>query len=409
MPRDPPSFSHEAQQNDTYYPPNNNIQGLDMPFLDDEEYGAPADNRYMNAFQNGNRYDMPVGSPPTSQFGSPPADIQQPRRWPSALDAPLPRSFTGTSIPNYVTKGHISGSVPDKLGLGSPPGSSLQNANGASARDKLSIEPAQTSNPRPTPLGASPAHAETSLNGRLMHSQRHALSSRTQVSSSVPVQNFDSRFGLETDLPYLPSDLHEEILTPGEKMRRLSRADQETGGSFRDAAEGLAIPRRSSNVVGSPPAAGSPSRFRAIFEEQQREKSSNVGPVGSPLRESWMLDGNSSISHRQGMQMSGISQAMARMELNRTDSTESNGLRASNIRSGFNRQISSPGLTSQRIDEEGDPSTFFPMDNDEGSRRGAAAWTDSQSVNSRRVSEDNAGPRGVAFNSINRPIFGFHG
>lgn len=224
------------------------------------------------------------------------------------------------------------------------------------------------------------------------------------MSASVPVHDhFEDRFGVDNDLPFLPSDLHEEVLTPGEKMRRLSRPDrseQDISGSFKDIAEGLAIPRRSSNVVGSPPAAGSPSRFRAIFEEQQREKTSNVGVVGSPLRESWMLDGNSTISHRQSVQMSGISQAMARVELGRTESTESNGLRTNGLRGGYARQVSSPGLSSKRIDEEGEP-TFFAMD-DESTRRANPSWYDGQK-------ESSSQNRGVAIKNGHRPVFGYQG
>lgn len=246
-----------------------------------------------------------------------------------------------------------------------------------------------------------------------MHSARNAPKSRPPMSASVPVNDhFEDRFGVDNDLPFLPSDLHEEVLTPGEKMRRLSRPDrpdrpdQEISGSLKDRSEGLAIPRRSSNVVGSPPAAGSPSRFRAIFEEQQREKTSNVGVVGSPLRELWMLDGNSTISNRQSMQMSGISQAMARMELNRTDSTESNGLRSSGLRGGYARQISSPGLSSKRIDEEGEPA-FFAMD-DESTRRANPSWYDGQSTSSRKLSdESNPQNRGVGIKTGVRPVFGY--
>lgn len=304
--------------------------------------------------------------------------------------------------------------MPDKFGLGSPPNPTLPQKNSnPPAKESLARGAPQSSNFNTTPLGASPAQAETSIGQRIMHSARNAPKSRPPMSASVPVNDhFEDRFGVDNDLPFLPSDLHEEVLTPGEKMRRLSRPDrpdrpdQEISGSLKDRSEGLAIPRRSSNVVGSPPAAGSPSRFRAIFEEQQREKTSNVGVVGSPLRELWMLDGNSTISNRQSMQMSGISQAMARMELNRTDSTESNGLRSSGLRGGYARQISSPGLSSKRIDEEGEPA-FFAMD-DESTRRANPSWYDGQSTSSRKLSdESNPQNRGVGIKTGVRPVFGY--
>jgi len=388
-----------APANAPYFP--------DIPFLDDE-YDPNPERPTSTWNTNGRAYEQPpVGSPPTSQFGSPPNDaLSPPRKWPSALNAPLPASYNN-SVPHYAKFGPFGSSVPDKFGLGSP--STLtqsQKTTKPAVRDRdtalRGAAPASTLNT--TPLGASPAQAETSIGERIMHSARHAPKSRAPMSASVPVNDhFEDRFGVDNDLPFLPSDLHEEVLTPGEKMRRLSRPDrseQDISGSFKDIAEGLAIPRRSSNVVGSPPAAGSPSRFRAIFEEQQREKTSNVGVVGSPLRESWMLDGNSTISHRQSVQMSGISQAMARVELGRTESTESNGLRTNGLRGGYARQVSSPGLSSKRIDEEGEPA-FFAMD-DESTRRANPTWYDGQK-------ESSPQNRGVAIKNGNRPVFGYQG
>lgn len=391
-------------------PPANPAYFPDIPFLDDEYEGNP--DRAVSAWNtNGRAYDqLPVGSPPTSQFGSPPNDTLSPhRKWPSALNAPLPASYNN-SVPHYAKFGPFGSSVPDKFGLGSPPNGNLPQKNAPPARESLARGTAPSSNFTTTPLGASPAQAENSIGQRIMHSARNAPRTRPPMSASVPVNDhFEDRFGVDNDLPFLPSDLHDEVLTPGEKMRRLSRPDrpeQDMSSSFKDRSEGLAIPRRSSNVVGSPPAAGSPSRFRAIFEEQQREKTSNVGVVGSPLRESWMLDGNSTISNRQSMQMSGISQAMARMELNRTDSTESSGLRSNGLRGGYARQISSPGLNSKRIDEEGEPA-FFAMDDESRGRINPSGF-DGQSTSSRKVSEEsNPQNRGIGIKNGNRPVFGY--
>ncbi|KAK5075229.1 hypothetical protein LTR64_001434 [Lithohypha guttulata] len=379
-----------------YYP--------DIPFLEDEYDSHP--DRYNDAFRNDKPYDIPIGSPPTSHFGSPPSDIRSPRhKWPSALDAPLPPSYTG-SVPNYATIGHVSGSVPDKFGLASPANSTIsQNVAGPGVKESL-IQP-PTQNPKTTPLGASPAHAETSIGGRILYSEKYRQKSRPPMSSSLPVRDFDTRLGLDSDLPLLPSDLHDELLTTGDKMRGFSRPEQETSGSFKEGSDSLAIPRRSSNVVGSPPAASSPSRFHHIFKEQ-KEKSSNIGVVGSPLRESWLLGGDSTVSSRPGMQMSGISQALGQMNLDRTETGDSTGLRPNNIRGGYARQISSPGLTSTRIDEEGDPATFFPMD-DESTRRGAVAWNDSQNSTSRKTTGEVSMPRGMPIKNGVKPIFGFHG
>lgn len=382
--------------------------GQDMQFLYEDEPDLYPD-RYQHRNGNGNGFEG-IASPPTSQFGSPPDNMpfQSPaervRR--SALDAPLPASYDPTIPPHIAKYGPFGQSVPDKFGLRSPASSVLSQKIGSPpSRDPAAPSPMPSSNLKATTtLGVSPAQTGHSIGERIMHSQR--VSRPKMMSASVPVHDWDDGLGIEPDL--LPSGLHEDVLTPQERMRRLSKADQETSSSLRDRPEGLAIPQRQSSTFGSPPTAGSPSRFRAIFEEQQREKSNSVsGHVGSPLRESWMADGGSTISARP-VQISGITQAMNRMELNRTDSTESTGPRMGGLgglRAGyarFDRQISSPGLTSKRIDEEGE-GAFFLMDDE--STRANPAWIDNYTTNSRKVSTEgnNTPNRGGG----DRPIFGF--
>lgn len=383
--------------NDQFYnPPSSQL--VDDDDLLDNIY-EPSTQRYGGAFANHNAYDMPVGSPPTSLVGSPPNDT---RKWPTALEAPLPPSYTG-SVPNYITKGHISGSVPGKFLMTSPPSQASPGIGSPSGMDLGSR--IQQTNTKPTPLGTSPAHADTSINGRIMHSHLNQMRNKSAISSSVPVR--ESLFRTEPDatLDLVPRNIVHDVLTPGEQARRASRSEQELSNSYKESSNGLAIPRRSS-AVGSPPAAGSPSRFKSLFDQQEREKSANVGAVGSPLRESWLSNGNSSVSNRQSMQMSGISQALGRMSLDRPESSESS-LRPNPLRGGYGRQISSPGL-HPRIDEEGDPATFFPMDGDEGSRRVTNVWNDNDPSTSRQSAEDLADRQGVPIRNGNRPIFGFH-
>jgi len=382
--------------------------GQDMQFLYDDDQDLYQD-RYQH--RNGNGFEGVV-SPPTSQFGSPPENMSfQPttdRVRPSALNAPLPASYDPTIPPHIAKYGPFGQSVPDKFGFRSPTNSVLSQKIGSPLfRDTSASGSTQAANLKTTTtLGAPAAQAGNSIGERIMHSQRSTKSK--MMSASVPVHDWNDGLGIEPDL--LPSGLHEDVLTPQERMRRLSKADQETSGSLRDRSDGLAIPRRQSNTLGSSPTAGSPSRFRAIFEEQQREKSNSIsGQVGSPLRESWMVDGGSNLSARP-VQISGITQAMNRLELNRSDSTESNGPKLGGLRGGyarFDRQISSPGLTSKRIEEEGE-GAFFPMD-DESTRRANPAWIDGQNTNSRRTLEEsnNTPGRSGPSNRGNRPIFGF--
>ncbi|KAI1610018.1 hypothetical protein EDD37DRAFT_640017 [Exophiala viscosa] len=355
--------------------------GQAFPLMDPDEGDAFHD-RY-NQYQGHSALDSGVNSPPTSQFGSPPNDYLFPKspveNLRTALNAPLPQSFDANGVSHIAQYGPFGQSVPDKFGLRSPASSSLSRQLGSPPDSIVNVRNANLgSNLRnASPLAMSPQNTEESIGQRMMHSQR-PIKTRG-LSASVPrsslYHEWEEGLGLETEL--LPNSLHDEVLTPQEKMRRMSRPDQEFGS--RDNAHALAIPSGSSSKVGSPPA-GSPSRFSALWAEQRKEKGSdnpvptNVGHVGSPLRGAWMPQESS----QPGGQVSGISQAMARMQLNRTDSGESNGgrvqssgLRHSSAPIGrLDRGISSPGLSSKKIDEEVE-GVFFPMDGDDKN----TAWT----------------------------------
>lgn len=354
------------------------MNDLDEPDNFQDRYGP---------YQNTQSMEPGLNSLPGSHFGSPTDEFHLPKspveNLRTALNAPLPQSFDANGISHIAKYGPLGQSVPDKFGLRSPQSSSLTRKLG-SPPDSLSAfrNSGLASNRNASPLGLSPSNHDESIGQRIMHSQR-AVKPRV-LSASVPRSNlhdWDDGFGAETDL--LPNSLHDEVLTPQEKMRRLSRPEQEYNS--RESSSGLAIPMSSSAKVGSPPAAGSPSRFRALWDEQREKKSSgeiggpgSFGHVGSPLRETWMS--NESNEQGRGVQVSGISQAMARMQLSRNDSTESNGIRtqSSGLRHSsapggrFEGMMSSPGLTSKKIDEESE-AVFFPMD-DENSKRHSSSW-----------------------------------
>ncbi|OAL39704.1 hypothetical protein AYO20_01101 [Fonsecaea nubica] len=351
------------------------FQGQAFPLMDSDETDAFQD-RY-NQYQPPSALDSGLNSPPTSQFGSPPNDYQFPKspveNLRTALNAPLPQSFDANGVSHIAKYGPLGQSVPDKFGMRSPASSSLSRQLGSPPESIVNVRNANLgSNLRNvSPLGLSPQNAEESIGQRIMHSQRTVKT--RGLSASVPRSHlpyeWEEGMGAETDL--LPNSLHDELLTPQEKMRRTSRADQEHGS--KDHVHALAIPSGTSSKVGSPPA-GSPSRFSALWAEQREKKAaesigpSSFGHVGSPLRGSWMPNESST----PNVQISGISQAMARMQLNRVDSGELNGLRVqpSGLRHSsapigrFDRGISSPGLSSKKIDEEVE-GVFFPMDGDD--------------------------------------------
>ena len=396
--------------------PNEFFQSPNYPFQDTDDADAFQD-RY-NQYQNNPPFDSALNSPPLSQFGSPPNDSILPRSpmdsGRTALNAPLPQSFDSNGISHIAKYGPLGQSVPDKFGMRSPASSSLSRQIG-SPPDTGPFRSSQLgSNLRgASPLAASPQNNDESIGHRIMHSQK--TSKPRMISASVPRSSLypDWQDPLDTEADLLPNSLHEDILTPQEKIRRLSRPDQ----------EGVAIPSGTSSKVGSPPTAGSPSRFSHLWAEQREKKAaessgggSGFGHVGSPLQQSWMPTESSSSAPRNP-QISGISQAMARMHLSRTESNESNGGRPSTLRHSSNpisridRTISSPGLSAKRIDEEGE--VFFQMDDD---TRTGSNWTGQsprlaslhEKVNgeiSRQLSKGEEGRTGTS--GMKQPFFGF--
>ncbi|ETI24815.1 hypothetical protein G647_04185 [Cladophialophora carrionii CBS 160.54] len=354
------------------------FQSPAFPLMEGDEPEAFPE-RY-NQYQPDSALHSGLNSPPTSQFGSPPNDYQFPKspveHLRTALNAPLPQSFDANGISHIAKYGPLGQSVPDKFGLGSPASSSLSRQLGSPPQSIVNVRNANLGSGlrNVSPLGLSPQNAEESIGQRIMHSQR-AINKTRGLSASVPRSNlpYEWEEGLNVETDLLPNSLHDEVLTPQEKMRRLSRPDPESNSRDHAHAHALAIPNGTSPSVGSPPA-GSPSRFSALWAEQREKKAaenngvSSFGHVGSPLRGSWMP----SESTTPSVQISGISQAMARMQLNRVDSGESNGLRvqSSGLRHSsapigrFDRGISSPGLSSKKIDEEVE-GVFFPMDGDD--------------------------------------------
>lgn len=135
---------------------------------------------------------------------------------------------------------------------------------------------------------------------KILHSQRRSRPSN--ISSSLPAQALlDDAYNasaIREDDPHeedlLPSTL-DDLLTPQERFRRLSRSGEEHGLSPRPSFSSFGSPPESK--VGSP-SHNSPSRFGSFFASQQAKRESQeaqihnagsaLGHVGSPLRNSYM-------------------------------------------------------------------------------------------------------------------------
>lgn len=326
-----------------------------------------------------------------SKYGSPVEDIRFPMspKHLTALDAPLPASFDSQGISHAARYGPVAASMPSQFGLelsppaqrlGAPP-DSLRNlrdtAYGSDLRKTSSI------------IGSSPPGAPDDFLGpRFLHSQR-PFKPRV-LSASVPrptaLDDWDENFPMEED--YLPVNLHDDVLTPQERLRRLSRTDHELSSSHRDLS-GLGMTSTSFSKVGSP-LASSPSRFGALFAKQRQKKEEDAHSfmhVGSPLRESSLSMGASPslgpIGSRQipgeispfvssparQSSMSMISQQLSSLSLH-PGSTRHSSTTAPSSR--LDRTISSPVSTSRIDEEQGD--LVFSMEEEENNKRNSASW-----------------------------------
>ena len=242
-------------------------------------------------------------SHPGSKYGSPRDDSRlplSPVAHLSALDAPMPASFDSQGISYMARHGPVAASMPSKFGLESPPSSLPKKAALPSdaLRNLHDSAFGRDSRTKALNLGSSPlGSGDEGLGQRMMHSQR--LAKQKMMSSSLPraranaADDWDEGFIFGGEEDFLPTSLH-DLLTPQEKMRRLSRTEQEPNAT-RESLSGLGTPADSSSKVGSPGAA-SPSRYGALFARQRRDEDGNnnnpppttsaFGHVGSPLRNS---------------------------------------------------------------------------------------------------------------------------
>ncbi|RHZ51117.1 hypothetical protein CDV55_101677 [Aspergillus turcosus] len=343
--------------------------------------------------------DAGMASDAGSKYGSPADDTRFPmspnHRHLTALDAQLPASFDSQGISHAARYGPVAASVPSKFGLdlASPP---AQRMGGPSDVLRNLRDTAYGSDfRRPSSfMGSSPPGIPEDVVGpRFLHSARPVKS--RMLSASVPrpaaLDDWDdSNFPMEED--YLPINLHDDVLTPQEKLRRLSRTDHDLSSSHRDLS-GLGMTSTSFSKIGSP-LASSPSRFGALFAKQRQQKKdedshgTSFSHIGSPLRESSLNLGTSpSLGPIGSRQISGdvspyvaspgrqsstsmISQQLSSMSLYPAPARHSSAV-SSNGR--LDRTISSPVSTSKIDEEQSD--LVFSMEEEDSNKRNSTSWT----------------------------------
>ncbi|KAH8688870.1 hypothetical protein BGW36DRAFT_309771 [Talaromyces proteolyticus] len=347
-----------------------------------------------------------------SKYGSPVEESRIQTSPPGALtlrDVQLPASFDSQGISHMARYGPVAASVPSQFGLdlASPPTQRAPSDALRNLRDTAFGSDLR----RPTSnFGSSPPAGvimEDSFQSRLLHSQRIIPRSKV-MSASVPrpsaLDDWDDSFAMEED--YLPGSLHDDVLTPQEKMRRLSRTEHELSSSQRDLGGLGGMTGTSATKVGSP-LASSPSRFGALFARQRQRKeeealggtSSSLNHIGSPLRESALNHLTSSPSLRpigsrsasgdvspfvssptarqSQSSMSMISQQLNNMSLHPSSARQpSSSATTPSLGPTSNARTASSPMTSSRIDEEqGD--LVFSMEEEENNKRNSMAWNSS--------------------------------
>lgn len=381
---------------------NGHASRYSYPYPSQEEYGA------MHPQQPHHDgipiIDTGLASDNGSKYGSPGEDNRLPMSpvggHLTALDAPLPASFDSQGISYMARHGPVAASMPSKFGqeLSPPPQRSgvpsevlrsLHDTAFGSDSRKLS-----SSN-----LGSSPPVIQDETNGpRLMHSQR--VTRPKMLSASLPrpaaLDDWDDNFTMEED--YLPTNLHDDVLTPQEKMRRLSRTEQDLSSSRGDFS-GLGMSGTSASKVGSP-LASSPSRFGALFAKQRQKKeeegqssSATMNQVGSPLRESSLNFGSSPSLRPIGSRPASgdvspfvsspgrqSSMSMISQQLGSTSLHPGSARHSSSVGSGnrLDRTVSSPVTTSRIDEEQGD--LVFSMEEEENNKRSSMVWNSNKSA-----------------------------
>jgi hypothetical protein len=272
-------------------------------------------------------YDIPTieahgSSLPEDGIGSPPNDSFMGRSPPtnglSVLEAPLPASFDSQGISIFARHGPIAASVPARLGgfESSPPPishfrmtessqtSALRSlyssafGDGANNISLLGMSPSGNDGP-PQRMGMRTMHSATYSRPKMLSS---SVGNRRYMDMEEDGEDDEFEFTAMFE-DAVPSSLN-DLLTPQERLRRLSRsAEDESVSNHRAALSGIGTPSGESPKVGSPGALGvSPSRFGPLFQRQQREKSEATlnetvtnafGHVGSPLRPSHLNAGSS--------------------------------------------------------------------------------------------------------------------
>ncbi|KAL7272101.1 hypothetical protein RUND412_005111 [Rhizina undulata] len=396
-------------------------------------FGNQDDFPVLPAQSAGNGEHSLSSSLPDSRYGSP-RDIEPLTMSPLAssqrtlgpLDATLPASFDRHDYSVYAKHGPYAASVPNKFGIDSPPPSLPSNTRTGGALQSLYASAfGDEESGSLGELSRSPRFGEESFGNRILHSSLSSRWPKPQLLSAsyARAENMermlgdfsrerqpsdpitDGNFAFEED--FVPSSL-QELLTPQERNRRMSRTDDEGVSNIRHSLTGTP-----GDIIGSPPVGSPSSGWGPIVMRGRRDEDhaplSSLGHVGSPLRNSFQHAEPSPTFRALNRTVSGdispfpgsptranptvsvLSQHFQRTRLSsRSDSygsgevpAVSKGLTAPNgkqMERAVSSSHSSNGKAVEPIDEEPEPETQFIMEEEEPANRSSGATGNSSGL-----------------------------
>lgn len=373
-----------------------------------QSFSGQDDFNGLPGHQSNNGDNFSSSLPGDSQLSPDNLPISTSQRTLGPLDATLPASFDRHDFSLFARTGPYASSVPSKFGMESPPPSLPNGRAGVLQSLYQSAFGEEENGGLGGGLSRSPRVNEDSLGHRMMHSSISSRRPKLLSSSYARAENMerilgdrlhkdsslDGDFAFEED--FVPSSLN-ELLTPAERSRRLSRTDEEGVSNFRHSLTAPGTPA-DPGVIGSPPV-GSPGAaggWGPIVMRTKRDEdyapTSSVGHVGSPLRNSYHHGDSSPTFRPLGRPASGeispfpgsptrassgisvLTQTLQRARLSTSRSepygtgdfptvSKALGPNGKQMERAVSSSHSSNGKGVMSIDEE--PETQFPMEDEE--------------------------------------------
>lgn len=305
-----------------HHSPNHSLGGGDeFPALPGQPIPPMADQTLSSSLP-----DAQFGSPrnPPHPDGLAVSALGTSQRTLGPLDATLPASIDRYDYSYFAKHGPFASSVPNTFGVESPPPSLPSSIRGETTVSAL--RRSAFGDDDGSELSRSAQLRDGSFGERILHSSSAARRNKVYSSSyGGPPQTMfngfhglgsggtaaqaaakdggaadaESTFRFEEEVyssidDLLPESLA-ELLTPAERTRRMSRADDDAAFFGRS----YTAPGTPGDVVGSPPP-GSPGSWGPIINRAKREddhsQPSGLGHVGSPLRNSYLHSDSSPIA-----------------------------------------------------------------------------------------------------------------